>query len=44
VFSGIAEGVILGEDDTLGTTLAEAVTDGDALGELLTAAIADGLA
>jgi hypothetical protein len=41
---GITDTLATGEDDKLGAALAEAATEGDALGELLTAAIADALA
>lgn len=40
---GIADTLATGEEDMLDATLAEAATDGDGLGELVTSAIADAL-
>jgi hypothetical protein len=43
VTEGIAGALAIGKDDTLGATVDESAIAGDALGELLTSAVANGL-
>jgi hypothetical protein len=43
VTEGIAGALAIGKDDTLGAMLDESTIAGDALGELLTSAVANGL-